>query len=97
MEFELKGALKKYGRMRAGRHTAMLLMAAAAFSIPWLLNLSRTDTLVCLLGAVVFVMTGQIEMRLKTIQIRLAGMDDRLDALSGRESEGNLIAELNDW
>jgi hypothetical protein len=45
--------------------------------------------------------TGELEMRLKTIQIRLAGMSDQLNALSGRDPEqgpdADLILELNDW
>jgi len=59
------------------------------------------DTLICWLGAFTLWMTGELEMRLKTIQIRLAGMSDQLNALSGRDPEqgpdADLILELNDW
>lgn len=101
MEFELKDALKKYRRMRSWRRAGMAIVALGAISAPWLLNLGRTDTLICWLGAVAVWMTGELEMRLKTIQIRLAGMNDRLNALSGRDLErgpnDDLILELNDW
>ena len=40
---------------------------------------------------------GELESRLKTMQLLLAGMDDQLNVLSGKESEGSLILELNDW
>jgi hypothetical protein len=46
-------------------------------------------------------MAGELEMRLKTMQIRLAGMNDQLNALSGRDPDqgpdADLILELNDW
>jgi hypothetical protein len=101
MEFELKGALKKYRRTRSWRRAGMAIMALAAISAPWLLDLSRTDTLICWLGAFTLWMTGELEMRLKTIQIRLAGMNDRLNGLTGRDPDqgpdADLILELNDW
>jgi hypothetical protein len=101
MEFELKGALKKYRRMRSLRRTGMAIIALGAIIAPWLLDLGRTDTLICWLGAFTAWMTGELEMRLKTIQLRLAGMSDRLNALSGRDREqgpdDDLILELNDW
>lgn len=91
MEFELKGALKKYRWMRSSRHAGMAIAA------PWLLDFGRTETLICSLGALVVVMTGQLEMRLKTIQIRLAGMDDQLNALNRgdplQSPKDNLILE----
>jgi hypothetical protein len=101
MEFELKGALKKYRRMRSWRRAGMAIMALGAMSAPWLLDLGRTDTLICWLGAFTLWVTGELEMRLKTIQIRLAGMSDQLNALSRRNPEqgadDDLILELNDW
>jgi len=51
MEFELKGALKKYRRMRSWRRAGMAIMALGTMLAPWLLNLGRTDTLICWLGA----------------------------------------------
>ena len=69
MEFEPKGALKKYRRMRSWRRAGMAIMAGGAIAAPWLLNLARTDTLICWLGALTLVMTSELEMRLKTIQI----------------------------
>jgi hypothetical protein len=101
MEFELKGALKKYRRMRSWRRAGVAIIALGAVFAPWLLNLGRTDTLICWLGAFTLWMTGELEMRLKTIQIRLAGMNDQLNALSRRDPEqgpdDDLILELNDW
>jgi hypothetical protein len=101
MEFELKGALKKYRRMRSWRRAGMAIIALGAVFAPWLLNLGRTDTLICWLGAFTLWMTGELEMRLKTIQIRLAGMNDQLNTLSGRDPDqgpdADLILELNDW
>jgi hypothetical protein len=101
MEFELKGALKKYRRMRLLRRTGLAIIALGAMSAPWLLDLGRTDTLICWLGAFTLWTTGELEMRLKTIQLRLAGMSDQLNALSGRDPEqgpdDDFILELNDW
>lgn len=101
MEFELKGALKKYRRMRSWRRAGMAIVALGAVTAPWLLNLGRTDTLICWLGAFTLWVTGELEMRLKTIQIRLAGMNDQLNAISRTDPEqgpdDDLILELNDW
>jgi hypothetical protein len=101
MEFELKGALKKYRRMRSWRRAGVAIMAFGAMSAPWLFDLARTDTLICWLGALTLFMTSELEMRLKTMQIRLAGMSDQLNALTRRDPEQgpdeDLISELNDW
>ena len=101
MEFELNGALKKYRRMRSWRRAGMAIMAIGAMAAPWLFDLGRTDTLICWLGALTLFMTSELEMRLKTMQIRLAGMSDHLNALTLRDPEqgpdDDLISELNDW
>ncbi|SHN87170.1 hypothetical protein [Bradyrhizobium erythrophlei] len=102
MEFELKGALKKYRRMRSWRRAGMVIVVLGALTAPWFFSLGQTDTLICFLGAFTVSMASELEMRLKTIQIRLAGMNDQLNALSGRADpdEGpnaDLILELNDW
>jgi hypothetical protein len=101
MEFELEGALKKYRRMRSWRRAGMAIVALGAVTAPWLLNLGRTDTLICFLGAFTVAMTSELEMRLKTVQIRLAGMSDRLNAFNRRDPDqgpdDDLILELNDW
>ena len=79
----------------------MAIMALGTMLAPWLLNLGRTDTLICWLGAFTLGMTSELEMRLKTMQIRLAGMSDQLNALTGRDPDhgpdADLILELNDW
>jgi hypothetical protein len=100
MEFELTGALKKYRRMRGWRSFLVGLAIPLGVAVPWYYDFNRTDTLICLAGAFVFSSIGYLEMRLKTMQIRLAGMADQLDALSGKKSkdhDDNLILELNDW
>src|SRR4051812_38856927 len=97
MEFTLKGALKTYKRMRGLRIFAINLAAAAGLGVPWLFDLTRTETIMCVVGAMVFAMAGHLEIRLKVIQVRLAGMADELDALRGKEPADNLILELNDW
>ena len=101
MEFKLNGALKKYRRMRSWRRAGVAIMAFAAIAAPFFFELGRTDMLICWLGALVVWMTGEIEMRLKTMQVRLAGMSDQLTALTGRDTEqgsdADLILELNDW
>ena|SRR5438105_4698230 len=101
MEFELRGALKKYRRMRVWRRTAMAVMVLGAIVAPMALDLGRTDTLIWCLGALTLWMTSELEMRLKTMQIRLAGMSDQLNALSRRDPDqgpdADLILELNDW
>ncbi len=101
MEFELTGALKKYRRMRSWRRAGTVIITLGAVLAPGLLELGRTDTLICLLGALILSMWNELEMRLKTIQIRLAGMNDQLTALSGRDPkrgpDDDLILELNDW
>ena len=95
MEFEPRGALKKYRRMRSWRRAGMAIMALCAMSAPWILDLGRTDALICWLGAFTAWMTSELEMRLKTIQI------DQLYALTGTDPDqgpdANLILELNDW
>ena len=101
MEFELKGALKKYRRMRSWRRAGMAIVALGAMSAPWLLSLSRTDSLICWLGALTVWTICELEMRLKTIQLRLAGMNDQLNALSRKYPDqgpdDDFILELNDW
>jgi hypothetical protein len=101
MEFELEGALKKNRRLRSWRRAGTAIVALGAVTAPWLLGLDRTDTLICWLGAITLWMTSEIEMRLKTMQIRLAGMSDRLNAFNRRDQDqgpdDDLILELNDW
>ena len=101
MEFELKGALKKYRQMRVWRHAGMTVVALVAMSAPWLFDLGRTDGLICWLCAFILWTTGELELRLKTVQVRLAGMSDQLNALSRRDPDqgpdDDLILELNHW
>lgn len=101
MQFELKGALKKYRRMRSWRRAGIAIVAIGTIAAPWLLDLGRTDTTICYLAAGILWLLSELEMRMKTIQVRLAGMSDQLNALTGRDAElgpdADLILELNDW
>src|ERR1043166_9124595 len=96
MEFTLKGASKKYRRMRGWRFFLMNAALPAALGIPWYFDFTRTETIICIVGTMLFTVAGHLEMRLKTIQVRLAGMADELDALRGKETDSNLVLELND-
>lgn len=92
MEFELKGALKKYRRMRSWRRWGMMIFATGVLLATNLVDLSRTDMLICYVGVFGLWTASELEMRLKTIQIRLAGISDQLNALSGRDPERGLRA-----
>jgi hypothetical protein len=100
MEFELKGALKKYRRMRSWRRLMTGAIIPVSLAIPWFNEWGKTDILICVaIGCVVWGVS-EIELRLKTMQIRLAGMDDKLYRLIGDEHQGpddEVISELNDW
>ena len=97
MEFTLGGALKKHRRMRAWRRFGSMCILVAGSAVPWLLNFERTDYLICVAGAATVYLLSEIEIRLKVMQVRLAGMADEIDALRGKEDEGNLVLELSDW
>jgi len=97
MEFTLDGALRKYRRMRAWRSFALVAITFTGALAPAVLEFGRTDSLICWIGAAIVGLLGHLELRLKTIQVRLASMDDRLTNLSGAEDNGNLVLELNDW
>jgi hypothetical protein len=83
--------------MRFWHHTGLTIVAVVGLSAPWFFDFGRTDALICWVGTMLFLLVGQLEMRMKTIQIRLAGMEDKLDLIKGKEPEDNLILELNDW
>jgi len=101
MEFELKGALKKYRRMRSRRRWGMMIFGTGVLLGTNFFDLSRTDMLICYVGVFGLWTASELEMRLKTIQIRLAGMSDGLNALTGKDPDqgpdADLILELNDW
>lgn len=97
MEFTLKAALKSYRRQRGWRLFAINATPIAAIAIPWWYDFSRTEIILCVVGAMLFVVAGHLEMRLKTVQVRLAGMADDIVELRGKESENNLMLELIDW
>jgi hypothetical protein len=106
MECEVKGALKKYRRMRWWRGASMAIMALGAISAPSFFDLGQTGRLICWLGAANVWIYWLLERRLKTMQIRLAGMSDQLNALSPSwprdpdlepGPDDDLIGELNDW
>jgi hypothetical protein len=97
MEFTLKGALKKYRRMRLWRRAVVTLIFGVGIAGPWLFGFDKTDALICVVGAMLVYFAAEIELRLKTIQIRLADMADEITEMRGKEPERNLILELNDW
>lgn len=97
MEFDLKRALKKHNRRRALRNAYIGLAIPAGIGVPQLFDFGRTDTLICIVGALVVSLVGHLEVRLKVVQVRLATMADDLVALRGKEPEGNLLLELSDW
>ncbi|HTM74925.1 MAG TPA: hypothetical protein VL198_16990 [Pseudolabrys sp.] len=78
MEFSLKGALKKHRRMRSWREVVVLAALPISFGVSWFFDFGRTDTLIAAAIACVFAGFGQLEIRLKTVQVRLAGVDDKL-------------------
>ena len=94
---ELIKALRGHGRRRSVRRFAATAFLIAGFVVPWALGFNRTDSIICLVGAVVLWGVGETELRLKAMQVRLAKMDDKLDHLCGNEPEGNLLLELSDW
>jgi hypothetical protein len=100
MEFELKGALKKYDRLRWWRRITTAAIIPLSFSVPWYFEWGRTDTLICMAIGFVIWGVGEIELRLKTMQLRLAGMSDKLHRLIGdrdHDVDDDFILELNDW
>jgi hypothetical protein len=99
MEFELKAAMKRYRRERSWRRISMKIIASGVLSAPWAFDLGRTDMLICFLSWGVVCIAWELEMRLKTMQLRLAGMVDQLNTLGGkdRDLEDTFILELNNW
>jgi len=73
-----KGALKTYRRMRSRRRAVMAIFAIGVMFATGPLDLSRTDALICYVGVFGLWTARELEMRLKTMQIRLAQMSDRL-------------------
>jgi len=94
---ELTDALRIYRRMRGWRTFATAAIVPLGFAAIWVFKLNRTDSLICVASAFLLGFLGHLELRMKTMQIRLAKMADELDALRGKEPEDNLVLELNDW
>jgi hypothetical protein len=97
MEIQTEAALRQYRRMRVWRRLLFLVIALAGIGVPWILDYSRTDNLICLTGASMMYLFGELELRLKTMQVRLAAISDEIDVLRGKQSERKLMAELQDW
>src|SRR5688500_13405376 len=87
MDFTVAGALKKYRRMRGYRRFLIVAAVPFALGMAWFYDFNRTDILISVAIAAVFVSMGETEIRLKTMQNRLAQMADDLDALRGRENQ----------
>lgn len=97
MESQLESALRHYRRMRVWRRLLYVAISIGGMGLPWFLDYSRTDNLICLTGASMLYLFGELELRLKSLQVRVAGMSDEIEVLRGKKPEGNLIVELNDW
>jgi len=86
--------------MRSWREGLVLAALPISFGVSWFFDFGRTDTLIAAAIACVFAGFGQLEIRLKTVQVRLAGMDDKLHQLTRDEHDSadeNLVLELTDW
>lgn len=98
MEFDLKKALKKYNRMRSRRRFAAFAAVPVSIAVAWFYDFGRTDTLIRVAIGMVLWGMAETELRLKTIQVRLAEMDDKLQRLTGDgHSNDDLLLEFNDW
>lgn len=75
---DVREALRSYSRKRSTRGFIFGVFCLGAASVPWVREFSSTDTLIWLLGVGIFWLFYQTELRLKTMQVRLAEMHDAL-------------------
>jgi hypothetical protein len=101
MDVELAAALKAHRRRVELRMYAVPAIAAAgALFAPWAFDLNGTQQMILWVGALVTTATFQIECRLKTIQVRLAQMDDQIRYGEWRRDPDNhekMLSEISDW
>jgi hypothetical protein len=90
----LSMALKSYNRKRTLKGFFVGAIALAAFVVPWIIGMPPTIIAICILGGVLFKSFWEMERRLKTMQLRLAMIYDKLDASKHNE---HLMGELTDY
>lgn len=95
---DVREALRSYSRKRSTRGFIFGVFCLGAASVPWVREFSSTDTLIWLLGVGIFWLFYQTELRLKTMQVRLAEMHDALERIAGTAhgKDEHLINELSD-
>ena len=97
---QMRGALRGHRRRRELRAVAPFIFAVCAGVWSWFFEYDHQTNLLLSLVWVIFVLTNSLELRLKTMQVRLATIADQLDKLAGQptpELGDNLLAELSDW
>ena len=96
---DVSGASRSYRRKRSIRGFIVGVVCFGAAFVPWQREFSSTDTLTWFLGIGIFWLFYQTEIRLKTMQIRLAQMHDALERIGGTadEKDEHQISELSDY
>lgn len=91
---EVSGALRSYRRKRSRRGFFVGAIAVGVWFAP-VFGAPPTIAAICALGGFILWMFWETEKRLKTMQIRLARMHDKLEQISGTNFEDeHLISEL---
>ena len=78
-EEHLKDAYKEYRRFRRIRQLSFSIVALIATVFPWYFDFARTETFIWFLGLFVVSNFEAQFWRLKTMQVRLADMDETAD------------------
>jgi hypothetical protein len=99
---EVRAALRKHGRRMEWRRVAPFIIGLSMGAYSWFFEIDHQTNLFVGLAWTVFMMTNFLELRLKTMQVRLAQMDDKLDKLSRPADpsdmrDDSLLSELCDW
>ena len=95
---EYKAAMRSYQRKRSLRGFLTGVMCIGIALAPSVFDLQPPSQLICYLGAATLWFYYQTEIRLKTMQIRLAQMHDILEKFAGtaERKDENYIGELTD-
>ena len=98
---DVSGAQKSYRRKRSRRGLFYGAFALVLAFVPWHYGWGLTDKLIWYVGLFVAYLYYQTEIRLKTMQIRLAQMHDALERIGGTadpdQKDDNYISELSDY
>lgn len=97
MDDALRSALRGHRRRRVFRNFLAGASLPGALLVSLFYDFNRTETLIVAGIGLMFASIIYLEVCLKTVQIRLAGMEDKLDRIAGNEDEGNFLSELSDW